>query len=404
MMKESLALSICETLSRAGHVAYFAGGYVRDKLLHLHSEDIDIATDASPEKILSLFDKTVPLGISFGIVVVVLKNHSFEVATFRKDIRYIDGRRPKEVAFSSPEEDAERRDFTINGMFYDPIKKEIYDYIGGKEDLRNKLIRAIGNPESRFEEDRLRMIRAARCAARFTFDIEEKTKQAIPPKANTLFPSVSMERIYHEFKKMSDFHFDRALELLRELRLLPAIFPSLQSLTKEELLSRTASFRFLPKDCPMILKLLELFPEESLEEKIAVAERLKVSGEEIKWIVLRERAERLYKEKTPKKELVRFYAEKNAWSCLEIVSARLPGKKRTTFLTEHRIQYASLEKHVDRRKERKYLVSSEHLKKYGAVPGKRFGELLEKAEEIAIEENRESPEEVIHKLRELKYL
>jgi len=201
MNKEALALSICQTLHEKGYIAYFAGGYVRDMILEIPSDDIDIATDASPDVIQSLFSRTIPLGIAFGIVVVILKKESFEVATFRKDLKYKDGRRPEEVAFCSPKEDADRRDFTINGLFYDPFKKEILDYVGGKEDIKEKIIRAIGDPFVRFEEDKLRLIRACRFAARFDFKIDSHTQQAMLAEAPSLFPSVSIERITQELKK-----------------------------------------------------------------------------------------------------------------------------------------------------------------------------------------------------------
>ena len=129
MNKERLAHLVCKKLQSEGYLAYYAGGYVRDLILDIHSDDIDIATDAAPNVVQSLFEKTIPVGLAFGIVVVVLEDISFEVATFRKDLHYKDGRRPEEVAFCSPKEDALRRDFTINGMFYDPISRKTYDNV-----------------------------------------------------------------------------------------------------------------------------------------------------------------------------------------------------------------------------------------------------------------------------------
>lgn len=140
------AFVIVDTLSKAGFIAYYAGGWVRDLLLQHPSDDIDIATNAPPETIQALFPHTVPLGIAFGIVLVIIDHHGYEVATFRKDIDYKDGRRPNRIEFATAMEDAKRRDFTINGMFYDPLEEKILDYVGGQEDLQKKIIRAIGNP------------------------------------------------------------------------------------------------------------------------------------------------------------------------------------------------------------------------------------------------------------------
>ena len=174
---KKIATAIVRKLVAAGYTAYFAGGWVRDYLMGHPSEDIDLATDAPPEKIIDLFPKTLLVGVAFGVVVVIVDGHQFEVATFRRDIDYADGRKPSKIELSTAEEDAFRRDFTINGMFYDPLTNQILDYVGGQEDLKKKIIRAIGNPHKRIQEDRLRMIRAVRLSCRFDFQIEEKTKE-----------------------------------------------------------------------------------------------------------------------------------------------------------------------------------------------------------------------------------
>src|SRR4051812_30319839 len=153
---ERAARRILERLRGAGHVAYFAGGCVRDILRYETPKDFDVATDARPETVQSLFPRTYAVGAHFGVIVVLEEALQFEVATFRSDDAYIDGRRPVSVHFASPEEDAKRRDFTINGMFYDTEKEEVIDYVGGQADLAEKRIRAIGNPAQRFAEDRLR--------------------------------------------------------------------------------------------------------------------------------------------------------------------------------------------------------------------------------------------------------
>jgi poly(A) polymerase len=149
MEEHPQARHIIDTLTKNGFIAYYAGGWVRDYLLQHPSDDIDIATSAPPETIQALFPHTVPIGLAFGIILVIIDSHEYEVATFRQDLDYQDGRRPSKIAFSSAEEDAKRRDFTINGMFYDPLTNTILDYVEGKQDLQKKIIRAIGNPHDR---------------------------------------------------------------------------------------------------------------------------------------------------------------------------------------------------------------------------------------------------------------
>src|SRR6184192_1661012 len=170
-MKEA-ARKVVERLRGEGHVAYFAGGCVRDIVRCVTPKDYDVATSARPEAVQTLFPRTHAVGAHFGVIVVLENGFQFEVATFRSDDVYLDGRRPSEVHFSSPEEDAQRRDFTINGMFFDPVKDEVIDFVGGRADLKAKLIRAIGDPAQRFAEDRLRMLRAIRFATVLEFEIE----------------------------------------------------------------------------------------------------------------------------------------------------------------------------------------------------------------------------------------
>src|SRR5688500_12446804 len=158
------ALAVVRRLRDAGHVAYFAGGCVRDMLLGLEPKDYDVATDAPPDRVRQLFSNTQAVGAAFGVILVRQRKSQIEVATFRTDLKYVDGRRPEGVVFTTAEEDAKRRDFTINGMFFDPVEEKVIDYVGGQEDLQNKLLRAIGEPNHRFEEDHLRLLRAVRFA------------------------------------------------------------------------------------------------------------------------------------------------------------------------------------------------------------------------------------------------
>lgn len=402
MNKEPLAYKICQKLHQEGYLAYYAGGYVRDLILKIPSDDIDIATDAPPEKLQSIFEKTIPIGIAFGIVVVVMEGVSFEVATFRKDLSYKDGRRPEEVSFCCPKEDALRRDFTINGMFYDPLKKEVLDYVNGEQDIQNKVIRAIGDPYKRFQEDRLRMIRAARFAARFNFKIESETKQAILSQAKDLFPSVSIERVYQEFQKMKKHHFENALKLLFDLKLLGEIFPSLKDYEESIFLDHLRHFQWIPKECPTFLYLLELFPKMSEDELSDLIDFLKVSNEKASLAYFSLNATKLLSHQPSKYHLVLFYADIRSDLVLKLIAARLSDQKREAFLKEHYKKQKLLKKHIEREKQKDPIVTSSFLMEHGIMPGKQLGQLLEKAKEIAIEKELEDPNEILKELHKSK--
>lgn len=198
---EAEATEIVRTLRQAGHIAYFAGGCVRDRLLGKEPVDFDIATDATPERVQELFPRTVPVGAQFGVILVVSQGEEYQVATFRADGAYIDGRHPEGVVYTTAEGDASRRDFTINGLFYDPIARQVLDYVGGEADLQRRLLRAIGEPRKRLEEDRLRILRGVRFGATLDFEIEAATWEAIREYAPRIH-DVSAERIREELVKI----------------------------------------------------------------------------------------------------------------------------------------------------------------------------------------------------------
>jgi tRNA nucleotidyltransferase/poly(A) polymerase len=203
------AIDVVRALVRAGHVAYLAGGCVRDELLGIVPKDYDVATDAPPEEVARIFPNARGVGEAFGVQLVRRRGHTIEVATFRTDGAYADGRHPAAVEFSDAEHDAQRRDFTINGLFEDPITGTIIDHVGGRADLEAGVIRAIGDADARLREDRLRMLRAVRFAARFGFAIEEATASAIRAAAGDL-RGVSRERIGQELRWMLS-HESRAV-------------------------------------------------------------------------------------------------------------------------------------------------------------------------------------------------
>ena len=195
------ALEIVRRLQSAGFAAFWVGGCVRDFLLGREPQDFDIATDARPEQVEKLFRKTIPVGKKFGVVIVVESGHQFQVATFRAEADYQDGRRPEKIIFANAEADALRRDFTVNGLFYDPLTQKIHDWVGGEKDLRAKIIRTIGSPEERFGEDHLRLLRAVRFAAQLNFAIEAKTFAAIQKLAPKI-KVISAERVRDELIKL----------------------------------------------------------------------------------------------------------------------------------------------------------------------------------------------------------
>ena len=230
MKVKQSAIDIVKTLKKHGYKAFFAGGCVRDMIMGKESSDYDIATSALPEDIMKLFERTIPVGVQFGVVIVVKDGHNFEVATFRTEGSYTDGRHPDYVAFSTPEADVKRRDFTINGLLYDPVKNEILDYVGGQEDISKGIIRTIGNPAERFTEDKLRMIRAARFACRFNFPIHEDTQRAIVQLAKNIH-AVSAERIREELEKiLTGTNPHIGIKLLDELCLLQEILPEVSGM------------------------------------------------------------------------------------------------------------------------------------------------------------------------------
>jgi len=224
-------IKIIEKLNQAGYNALFAGGCVRDEIMGIEPGDYDVATDAHPEEIMAIFDKTIAVGAQFGVVIVVMDGIQFEVATFRSDGRYIDGRHPESISFStSAREDALRRDFTINGLMFDPIREKLYDYVSGAEDIRAHIIRAIGNPTERFDEDKLRLMRAVRFAARFEFQIEGNTLTAIKKLAPNIV-EVSQERIRMELAKIIiGKNSGVGLQLLHDTGVLEHILPEVSAM------------------------------------------------------------------------------------------------------------------------------------------------------------------------------
>ncbi|MBI3405864.1 MAG: CCA tRNA nucleotidyltransferase [Acidobacteria bacterium] len=231
MNAHALARQICTRLRESGHQAFLVGGCVRDLILKRPPADFDVTTDATPEQVVKLFPGSLTVGAQFGVVIVVEEESQVEVATFRSDVGYSDGRHPDHVVFSkTPKEDVLRRDFTINGLLMNPQAEEVLDFVGGREDLEAGIVRAIGEPGLRFTEDKLRMVRAVRFAARFGYSIEEKTRDAIVRLAKQVH-QVSAERLHDELTKiLTEGAARRGFELLDETGLLHELLPEIEKI------------------------------------------------------------------------------------------------------------------------------------------------------------------------------
>lgn len=254
------AVTVVRRLQEAGFEACWVGGCVRDMLRGLAPKDYDIATSARPEQVERIFPRTVPVGRQFGVILVFEAGHRFEVATFRIDATYLDGRHPDRVDFGDARADALRRDFTVNGLFYDPLSERLFDWVGGEADLRARLLRTIGSPELRFREDHLRLLRAVRFAAQLGFELAEETFGAVRSMAS-LIQGVAAERVREELSRLfSPPHAARGLELLRSSGLLAQVLPEVEAFERCE---QSASFHPEGSVFNHVRRMLELMPSDA---------------------------------------------------------------------------------------------------------------------------------------------
>lgn len=290
-LAREFAVDVVRRLREAGQQALFAGGCVRDQLLGQAAKDYDVATDAAPERVREIFGqrRTLAIGAAFGVITVLGQKGAgqIDVATFRRDAAYSDGRHPDAVTFSDAEHDAQRRDFTINGLFFDPLTNEVIDYVGGQEDLQRRVIRAIGDPLQRIAEDKLRMLRAVRFAARFGFEIDAETLKAVQQQAGELIV-VSAERVAAELRLILT-HASRArgLELLAETGLLEVVLPESEAgLAEDSAWERTRAILAALDQPTFAMALAAALRELSLAEPTTdlarrLFERWKLSTEEL---------------------------------------------------------------------------------------------------------------------------
>jgi len=303
-MLKDFAISIAKTLRQRGFQAYLVGGCVRDLVIGREPKDYDVTTDALPRQVMEIFPETYAVGAQFGVVLVPTpdqdheappgdvptKSHAVEVATFRSDIGYSDGRHPDEVRFSNdPREDVARRDFTINGMLLDPVSDEVLDYVGGRNDLATGVVRTIGDPEHRFAEDKLRMLRAIRFAARFEYAIDPATFAAIQKQADQI-RVVSRERVRDELTRMlTEGHARRAFLLLDESGLLSHVLSEVSAMKGVEqppefhpegdvFVHTLLLLDHLPSPCPMTLAWGALLHDVGKPATFRVADRIRFDG------------------------------------------------------------------------------------------------------------------------------
>jgi poly(A) polymerase len=281
------AIAVVRRLRDCGHLAYFAGGCVRDMLLGREPKDYDVATSAQPPQIIEIFHRTREVGVQFGVVLVRQGGRWVEVATFRTDLSYSDGRHPDAVRFSTPQDDAQRRDFTINGMYFDPIEEKVIDYVGGQEDLAARRLRAIGEPAHRFAEDHLRVLRAVRFAAAYGCTIEPATWAAVREMAPTI-RGVSAERIREELEKgFSGPHRTQVVRLMAEAGLLPYLWEG-AAWSADHVRAALSILPHLPADAGFEQVLAALLLDRPLDEIHRICRALTCSNrtrEHIAWLV-----------------------------------------------------------------------------------------------------------------------
>jgi poly(A) polymerase len=272
---------VIERLREQGFEALLAGGCVRDRLLGREAKDYDVATNAKPAEVMRLFKRTLKVGARFGVVIVMIDQDQVEVATFRSDVEYVDGRRPTQVHFTTAREDAARRDFTINGMFYDPINDQFIDYVGGQADLAKRLIRTIGQPDERFQEDFLRMLRAVRFSVQLDFEIESATFEAMQRYAPQI-EKISQERISMELEGiLCCDNRSRGVRLLIEAHLAEVIF---KGMTPDDLSRACDVLSHLDSPVGYALGLAALCVALESEAALVQIDRLKLSRHQIRHV------------------------------------------------------------------------------------------------------------------------
>ena len=376
MANKRAAIKIIKRLQRNGFQALLAGGCVRDMLLARRAKDYDVATDARPKDVMRLFKRTFKVGAKFGVVIVLIEGRQVEVATFRTETGYADGRHPAAVAFTTAAEDAGRRDFTINGMFYDPLQKKVIDYVDGQADLKAKIVRTIGKPAERFGEDYLRMLRAVRFCTQLGFAIEPSTWLAICSNAKNI-TKISGERISIELEGILA-GADRSMgaSMLVKSGLAEAIFAGFVGEQAKFALSVLSQLR---RKVGFALALACLFAGCETEFAVEKCRVLKLSRSQNKHIkFLLSNRGKLLNERMSLAELKKILAEPYFWDMYEleraIQKAKDGGRKSIAALISLRKRIKGL---GDVELRPKPLLNGHDLIRLGATPGPALGQLTE---------------------------
>ncbi len=422
------ARRIVETLRLHNHEAFFAGGWVRDFLLRRKSKDIDIATSALPEEILKLFPKSRSIGAHYGVVQVSMYGRMYEVATFRRDNAYMDGRHPTSVSFCGPEQDALRRDFTINGLFYDPIADRLIDYVRGKHDIQKKLLRTIGDPHARFAEDKLRMLRAIRLSCGLGFTITPETWIAIQEHAQEIL-QVSWERIRDELAGLFTGRTpDAGLNLLRESGLLTYILPEIDrmwgvpqspgSLLETDVFAHTGNALGMLRNPSIVLAFGTLLhdvgkpPAYSSENPRCysghaqlgseicedICRRLRMSNHEISYIadLVRAHADFFRHGEMRQSDLKRLLKKENIEDHLELLRVNCLSSQRGT---ETHLFYLKQLEELKNKPAAPPLITGKDLVEMGYPPGPVFAEILSTIEDLQLEGTLKTREEALRHVK-----
>lgn len=410
---QHFATDIVRRLREAGHVAYWAGGCVRDLLLGKPPKDYDVATDARPEQVRTLFGqhRTRAVGAAFGVILVHGPRAAgdIEVATFRSEGPYLDGRRPEHVVFCSAEQDAQRRDFTINGMFFDPVTQQVLDFVDGQTDLKRRVIRAIGNPLERFREDKLRLLRAIRFAANLAFELDPQTAAAIREMAPEI-RIVSAERIAQEWKRML-IHDNRgiALTLAADTAILGEVFPEAVSMLQSDTESRQRwdiALRAInrlhqPRFELVVGTWLADLPGYDAAAARAMCNRLRLSNDETACIVwLQTQSHAIDGAPAfPLSKLKRLLAHADIHDSLAQTRARLEAT--SSDLTDLQFCEDYLRSNPPEVINPPQLITGDDLIRHGLRPGKQFKPLLEALRDAQLENRTTSFDEALALAKQL---
>jgi len=424
--KKDLALKVAKQLRDNGFQAYYAGGCVRDTITNLEPADYDIATDATPDIVMKIFKKTIPIGAHFGVILVLEEGIPFEITTFRSDGKYVDGRHPETVKFSkNPKDDVRRRDFTINGLLYDPFNEKVLDYVSGLDDIQKGVIRAIGNPMERFKEDKLRLMRAVRFSARFKYILEKNTLDAVKELAPKIL-EVSAERIRDELDKIlrgknAAFGF----QMLEDTGIMRYILPEVSAMVGVEqppefhpegdVFTHTKIMLDLLDKPTKVLAFAVLMHDVGKPKTFSLAERIRFDGHVPVGAKMADQICKRLKFSNDEREKIVRYVE-NHLKFMDVKNMRESKLKRfmqsDTFIEElelHRVDCLGSHRKLDnwefcKSKLEEYsreeikpipLISGNDLIKEGYEPGPLFKEILIKIGDLQLENQIKTREEAL---------